>query len=139
VFHIRIGFSSDYKEHPENSPLFGAAKVAGALQLGSWGTEFHPKAGPVEGEAVITKHRVSAFFSTPLDLLLRTHGVRELLVCGVATDLAVQAAARDAHDRDYAVTVIADCCAAAADEDHEQSLKTIAKFAKIFSSHDVLA
>jgi nicotinamidase-related amidase len=139
VFHIRIGFSTDYKEHPENSPLLGGAKGAGALQLGSWGTKFHPKASPIEGEVVVIKHRVSAFFSTPLDLLLRKYVIHKLFVCGVATDLAVEAAARDAHDRDYSVTVIADCCVAATDEDHEQSIKTIAKFAKVLSSREALA
>ena len=139
VFHVRIGFSPDYMEHPKNSPLFGAAKTAGALQIGSWGTEFHPKVRPIEAEAVVTKHRVSAFFATSLDLLLKTYGVNELLVCGVATDLAVEAAVRDAHDRDYTVTVVADCCVAATDADHEQGLKTLTKLAKVLSSREALA
>src|SRR5690349_17995113 len=74
VFYVRVGFSPDYKEQPENSPLFGAAKKFGALQLGTWATEFHPKVAPLTAEAVITKHRVSAFYGTPLDLLLRMRG-----------------------------------------------------------------
>lgn len=127
IVHVRVGFSTSYVEHPSLSPLFGGAKKFGALQLGTWATELHPKASPLPNETVLTKHRVSAFFGTPLDLILRTNGIREILLCGVATDLAVQAAARDAHDRDYAVTVVSDCCGAANDEDHEASLQVLAK------------
>lgn len=131
VIHVRVGFSPSYAEHPERSPLFGAAKQAQALRLGDWATEFHADAAPVAGETVMVKHRVSAFYGTPLDLVLRARGIRELMICGVATDLAVEAAARDAHDRDYMVTVVSDCCAAARDDEHEQSLRTLSKIASV--------
>lgn len=131
VVHVRIGFSPSYAEHPAESPLFGGAKRFGALTIGGWGTEFHPKAAPIDGETVIIKHRVSAFFGTPLDLLLKTNRVRKVLLCGVATDLAVQSAARDAHDRDYVVTVVADCCAAANDDDHDNSITVLKKIGSV--------
>lgn len=131
VVHVRVGFSPSYAEHPEGSPLFGAAKKFGALQVGTWATESHPKASPLPNEPVLIKHRVSAFYGTPLDAILRANGIHEIMVCGVATDLAVQAAARDAHDRDYKVTVVSDCCGAASDEDHDQSLRTLAKIATV--------
>jgi nicotinamidase-related amidase len=43
----------------------------------------------------------------------------------------VQAAARDAHDRDFDVTVVSDACAAATDEDHATSLSVLSKIAKV--------
>ena len=131
VIHVRLGFSSDYKEQPEGSLLFGGAKKAGAVKVGEWSTEFHPKAAPLANEATLTKHRVNAFFGTPLDTILRTYGVKNLVVVGCATDMAVQTAVRDAHDRDYACTVLSDCCVAASDEDHEQTLRLLAKVATI--------
>ena len=131
IFHVRVAFSPDYKEQPEASPLFGGAKKFAALENGSWGAEFHPKASPKTNEAEMIKHRVSAFYGTPLDLVLRTYGITEILVCGVATDLAVQSAARDAHDRDYVTTIVADCCAAATDEDHDQALRLLSKIASV--------
>ncbi len=137
ILFVRVGFSSSYVEHPENSPLFGGAKKFGALQLGTSATEFHPKVAPISGETIITKHRVSAFYGTSLELILKNLQVKEVLLAGVATDLAVQAAARDAHDRDFAVTVVSDCCAAANEEDHELSIKTIAKIAKIITLSDL--
>lgn len=127
IFHVRLAFSPDYKEQPERSPLFGGAKKFSALQCGAWGTEFHPQVAPQGNEAEIIKHRVSGFYGTALDLILRTYGVKDIFVCGVATDMGVQTTARDGHDRDYNVTVIRDCCIAANDEDHEQTLRMIAK------------
>lgn len=138
VFFVRIGFSPSYTEQPEGSPLFGGAKKYGALQLGSWATEFHPKIAPSQSDVIINKHRVSAFYGTPLDILLKKHQISEVVIAGVATDIAVQSAARDAHDRDYAVTVVSDCCAAASDEDHETSLRVLGKIAKVITLKDIL-
>jgi nicotinamidase-related amidase len=131
VVHVRVGFSAGYTEHPAGSPLLGAAKQYAALQLGTWATEFHPKVAPLPDEVIITKHRVNAFYGTPLDLILRNAGIGELLVCGVATDLAVQTAARDAHDRDYGVTVVADCCGAESLEHHNHTLELLSKVAAV--------
>lgn len=131
VFHVRVGFDPNYLNHPQNSPLFGAAKQFGALQLGTWGTEFPAGVAPAAGELIIHKPRVSAFYGTTLDSVLRANYITDVIFAGVATDLAVQAAARDAHDRDYRVTVAASCCAAANIEDHETALKLLSKVATI--------
>lgn len=133
IIHVRVGFSADYKEQPEQSPIFGGAKKFGALQLGTWGCEFHTLAAPLENEAIITKHRVSAFFGTPLESLLKTYGVKNLFVAGVSTDMAVQAAVRDAHDRDFVCHVISDCCIAPNDDDHADALRLMSKLAKIIT------
>ena len=134
VIHVRVSFSAGYVELPRLSPLFGKAEQFGALQLGSPGTEFADEIRPIGDEIVLNKHRVSAFFGTPLDSILRVHGIKTVVVVGVATDLAVQAAARDAHDRDYSVLVVSDGCAAGSLEDHERSLETLKKIAQVVPS-----
>ncbi len=139
VIHVRIGFSPDYKEQPKGSPLFGHADKLGALQLGSRGTEFHPLAAPLPGEAVLTKHRVNAFVGTPLDTLLRAQGIGRLAIAGCSTDVGVQTTARAAHDLDYDCTVIGDCCLAPCDDDHEQTLRMLAKVARVATLKDFLA
>ena len=136
VIHVRVGFLPGYPSHPENSPLFGAAKEYGVLQLGTWGTEFHDKVKPEGEEPIVVKNRVSAFHGTRLEMDLRACGATTLVLMGVATDMAVQAAARDAHDRDYQVEIIGDCCAAASDEDNEQTLRMLGKIAKVISMDD---
>lgn len=131
VFHVRIGFSEDYCEQPEQSPLFGAARRNEIFKVGTWGTEFHPLARPLKGERIILKHRVNAFHGTPLDLILRRCGISDLTIAGIATDLAVQSAARDAHDRDYRVTIVGDCCASSNDRDHADALRLLSKIAGV--------
>jgi nicotinamidase-related amidase len=139
VIHVRVGFSPDYKEQPKGSPLFGHADKLGVLQLGGWGTEFHAAAAPLPGEAIVTKHRVNAFVGTPLDTLLRCQGVHRLFVAGCSTDVGVQTTARAAHDLDYECTVVGDCCMAPRDEDHEPTLRMLAKVARVVSLEQLLA
>jgi nicotinamidase-related amidase len=137
--HVRIGFSPDYKEQPLGSPLFGNAGKLGALKLGAWGTEFHEQAAPIDGEAVIVKHRVNAFVGTSLDVLLRARAVKDVVVVGCSTDVGVQTTARMAHDLDYACTVIGDCCAAPKDEDHDPTLRMLAKVARVTALDEFVA
>jgi len=139
VIHVGVAFSADYKEQPETSPVFGGAKRFSVLQRDTWATDFHVKAAPLVSEAALVKHRVSAFFGTPLELLLRTYGVRNLFIAGCATDMAVQTATRDAHDRDFACHVLADCCIAASDDDHEQTLRMLTKVSSVLTLEEFVA
>ncbi len=131
LIHVRIGFSPSFCELSESSPLLGRAKQYQALILGSWGTEFFDIVQPIPGESVIVKHRISSFYATNLDLLLRSKQIDTLYVAGVATDLAVESTVRDAHDRDYAVIVLDDCCAAANENDHQSALGIMSKIATL--------
>lgn len=137
IIHVRVGFSKDYKEQPKHSPLFGKAHEFGVLQLNSWATEFHEQLDVQDNDLVITKHRVSPFYGTPLQSILNNNQIESIYIAGVATDLAVESAARDAHDRDFNVTIIEDCCAAANSEDHQTSLLSLKKIASIATANDV--
>ena len=64
---------------------------------------------PGDTDYFVLKPKHSAFFATPLDLLLRHLRVRRLLVCGVAGDQCVLLTAIEARMQDYDVTVPADC------------------------------
>ena len=139
IIHVRVGFSSDYKEQPTSSPLFGAANKFGAFMIGEFGDEFCDELKPLDGETQLIKHRVSAFHGTSLELLLRNKGITELYICGVATDLAVQSAARDAHDRDFIVTVVEDCCGAGNEDDHNSSLAPLKKISKVLTLAEVIS
>ena len=79
---------------------------------GSWGAEFCGVA-PIDGEAVVVKHRYSAILGSNLRDILKERGIRSLLLAGIATDTCVESTARDAYFLDYYVTLVADCCGAA--------------------------
>jgi ureidoacrylate peracid hydrolase len=103
------------------------------------GAAFHPGFEPRPGEVVITKHRYSAFFATPLDSVLRHRGVRTVVVVGLTTDVCVGMTARDAFQREYNVVTLADCTAEVTQARHEAGLATLtARFGLVCTSTDVL-
>ena len=137
IGYVRVGFSPDYRECPPNSPIFSRARGAGMFKLGSWGTEVHPEVAPHPDDFDIVKHRVSPFYGTSLEPILRAHGVSQLYLAGVSTNGVVHSGAREGHDRDYACTVLEDCCAGATVDEHESALRCVARFAAIKNSAEV--
>ena len=67
---------------------------------------------PQADDITILKPRHSAFYASALELLLTEMDARELVICGLATDMCVQLTAADAFLREYKVWVPADCNAA---------------------------
>lgn len=138
VIYVTVGFSESYAEWPGESPVFtDEGKKARLLRLGTWGQDIHEALAPQGGEVLVTKKRVSPFYATSLEVLLRTQGVEELLLCGVATDHVVMATARDGHDRDFRIKVLKDCCAAASQERHEAAILVLNGVAEITTSTEV--
>jgi nicotinamidase-related amidase len=85
---------------------------------------------PQATDLTILKPRHSAFYASPLELLLAEMDTRELILCGLATDMCVQMTACDAFLREYRCWVPADCSAAESREAHEAALaymKTVLK------------
>jgi isochorismate hydrolase len=81
---------------------------------------------PLETERVITKCRYSAFAGTPLEMILRSTGVEDLIIGGVMTNLCCETTARDAFVRDFNVFFLADGTATADEALHLSSLRNIA-------------
>ncbi|MBB3181405.1 cysteine hydrolase [Variovorax sp. Sphag1AA] len=135
---VRVGFSPDYRECPPESPVFSGARKNGIFKLGTWGTEIHPDLGMQPGDFDIVKHRVSPFYSTSLEAILRAKGIRRIYCSGISTNAVVQATVRDGHDRDYEMVVLEDCCCALSAEEHEQSISGLKRFCRLTSSQDVV-
>ena len=70
-----------------------------------------PAIAPEGGEVVVTKRRVSAFTGSDLEVVLRAGELDHLLLCGIATSGVVLSTLREAADKDYRLTVLADLCA----------------------------
>jgi nicotinamidase-related amidase len=137
VGFVRVGFSPDYHECPKGSPVFGGAAKAGIYQLGAWGTEIHPSLAQQPGDVQVTKHRVSPFYSTTLMAQLRAAGIERIYCSGVSTQAVVQATVRDGHDRDFEMVLLEDGCCAHSEEEHRNSMGSIARFCRVTNSADV--
>jgi nicotinamidase-related amidase len=85
--------------------------VEASLAAGGAGARLTALVAPDDDDYFVLKPKHSAFFGTPLDLLLQHLEVRRLLLAGVASDQCVVATAMDARMRDYEVVVAGDCVA----------------------------
>lgn len=138
IVFVRVGFSESYLDCPPHSPVFGKAKDSKVLMLNSWGTEFHKTLDYQKSDLAITKQRISAFYATPLDAILRANRIQNLILVGVSTDMAVQSTAREGHDRDYGVIVVADACGAGSAEAHLYSLHNLQRIGKVVQTSDLI-
>lgn len=84
-----------------------------------------PEIEALPAAARITERQMSAFFGTELDLQLRRRGCRAVVICGVATNMGVEATARAAFELDYHVVVAADACGSVAPGWHEFAIDNI--------------
>jgi nicotinamidase-related amidase len=89
---------------------------------GSSDEEFVPALQPMPGDVVVTKYRSSAFYGTNLDLILRSNGIRTVVVAGCTTEGCVDSTVRDLGFHDYFAVVLEDCVASDIRDLHDASL-----------------
>ena len=77
---------------------------------------------------VIQKRRYSAFFGTDVDLVLREHDIKRVIVVGTKTNCCIRATVTDAYNLDYEVIVISDCVATNDPTVNEVHLSDIQKY-----------
>jgi len=77
---------------------------------------------PEHDDYLVLKPKHSAFFASPLEVLLRQLDVGHIIVTGIAGDGCVLSTATDGHMRDFAVSVPSDCCASITPTRNRQAL-----------------
>lgn len=103
---------------------------------GSWNFAFYEGIEPMENEVVVNKRRFSAFEGTALDLILRSKGIRSVLMTGVATNVCVETTAREAFVKDYYIVLVEDCAGTYSREEHEMTVQNIDKYFGQVVTHD---
>jgi nicotinamidase-related amidase len=113
VIHVQVGFRPGMPEISPRNALFAAIRTNPQRQQLFQGDagKIHPAVAPVGEDIVITKHRISAFTGTDLDMILRAKEIDTLVLFGIATSGVVLSTLLDAVDADYRVIVVKDCCA----------------------------
>lgn len=105
VIYVVVGFRPGFPEIGDRNQTFSRVKNMGGID-----TDVHPRVAPVGEEPIVTKRRVGALYGTDLEVILRTHGIDTLVLCGVSTSGVVLSTLRHAADADYQVLVLRDCC-----------------------------
>ena len=136
----RYAYRDDYRDGgilvEELNP---ALKKTGALVHGSWDAEIVDQLPVQDRDFVVTKNRYSAFYGTNLETILTSLGIRNLVICGVTTNMCVETTARDGMQRDYRVFVVSDATGELDRERHVMALRTLNfGFAWVVTINDVI-
>jgi len=118
VIYVVVGFRAGAPEVSLNNKSFSAGKERFAATNMDEFMKVHSDIAPAAGEVIVTKRRVSAFTGSDFEVILRAYGVRHIVLAGIATSGAVLSTLREAADKDYRLTVLADCCADGDEEVH---------------------
>jgi nicotinamidase-related amidase len=113
VVHVQVGFRPGLPEVSLRNPLFGAMKRSIEHQQFFQGPTgaIHATVAPQADDLVVTKHRISAFAGTDLEMILRAREIDTLILFGIATSGVVLSTFLHASDNDYRLIIVKDCCA----------------------------
>jgi len=118
VIYVTVGFRSGTPEISLNNKSFGAGKERFANVNMEEFMRIAPELAPKDGEVMVIKRRISAFTGSDLEVVLRANGIQHIILMGIATSGVVLSTIREAADKDYQISVLADCCADADEEVH---------------------
>jgi nicotinamidase-related amidase len=127
IVYTRYIYMDDFADKlpPAGRPRDNSRGITGQLP-GEYASEVIDEIVPREGEHIIDKSRPSSFYGTRLEPLLTARGVKNVVVCGVTTNICVETTARDAHQRGYQTFVVEDATGEFEESRHWHSLYTIA-------------
>ena len=97
----------------------------GGLRTDTWGYEIIDELAVQPEDWIVAKSRLSAFFQTNLEQLLRALGAETVLITGVLTNQCVGATCKDAMFRDFQPIVVEECVGTATPHLHAPAIEMI--------------
>jgi nicotinamidase-related amidase len=139
VIHVRVAYRT-HDGRDAGLAYMPAADLEGD-ERDARDDEFLPEVAPQGDEMIFSKRSASMFSTTEIDDVLRRMRIDHLVFSGIVTDGCVELSARDAADRGYRVTLVADACSASTPEAHDDAIQrmTDGSFVAARATEDVLA
>jgi nicotinamidase-related amidase len=140
VIYIRVGFREGFPEISDRNPMFSSIKndPKRKAMFERSAREIHPSVVSQTSDIVVTKHRVSAFAGTDLEMILRANNIDTLILFGIATSGVVLSTLTHAFDADYRIFVIEDLCADGDPELHSSLMKYYRRRATVITADEFI-
>ena len=124
VIHSPIQFAEGYGEitaHPYG--ILKGVVDSSAFVKGSWGADFVEAVAPAPGDIVLEgKRGLDAFASTNLDFILRSKGIKTVVLAGFLTNCCVESTMRSAYEKGFEVITLTDAVGATSAAEHANAL-----------------
>lgn len=143
IVHTREGHRPDLSDCPPvkqersraaGAPIGARGPLGRLLVRGEYGHDIIDELRPQAGEPVIDKPGYGAFHQTELGQILANAAIGQLVITGVTTEVCVHSTLREAVDRGYLCTTVADACATSDPQLHSAALAMIRSEGGIFGA-----
>ena len=93
---------------------------------------------PFEGEEIIETRTFDPFSESRLEIYLKKHDIKRLIIVGVNTEVSIESALRTANSRGYEVMILSDLVASNDQEQHRLALERFKYFGTVTTSDQIL-
>jgi nicotinamidase-related amidase len=123
VVFSKVKFREGYRDIADSNKAFALIKTRNLIPPDA--SKLIPTLQPRHDEIVVDKDRFCAFSGNDLNEVLRSEGIKHLVMAGVATSGVILSTFTLAADEDYSITILSDACADPKASLHEELMTNL--------------
>jgi nicotinamidase-related amidase len=124
IVHVPIAFSKGYPEVGINPyGILDVVRNTGAFEKDTWGCQIYSAIDVRDEDIVIDgKSSICGFSGTNLDYVLRSHGISDIALGGLLTNICIESTMRTAYGKGYKTHALTDCMATLGKTEQEAAI-----------------